>query len=55
MKALVYGVSPEAHEGLADALTRSPVALQEIPEPGLLHEDWVITRPRLTGICGSDS
>ena len=20
-----------------------------------LHDDWVITRPRLTGICGSDS
>jgi AraC-like DNA-binding protein len=25
------------------------------PDPALLHDDWVITRPRLTGICGSDS
>jgi hypothetical protein len=26
-----------------------------VPDPQLPHEDWVITRPRLTGICGSDS
>ena len=26
-----------------------------MPDPQLLHQDWVITRPRLTGICGSDS
>jgi threonine dehydrogenase-like Zn-dependent dehydrogenase len=29
--------------------------LREVPDPVLLHDDWVITRPRLTGICGSDS
>lgn len=53
MKALVFGVPPV--QGYDDALARSPVALQDVPEPGLLHDDWVIARPRLTGICGSDS
>ena len=53
MKALVYGVPPEP--GLADVLADSPVALRDLPDPVLPHDDWVITRPRLTGICGSDS
>ncbi len=61
MRALVYGVQPEpqevpANEGpLVQNLARTPTALREVPDPVLLHEDWVITRPRLTGICGSDS
>ncbi|MBV8928998.1 MAG: alcohol dehydrogenase catalytic domain-containing protein [Mycobacteriaceae bacterium] len=61
MRALVYGVPPEPFEVPADAnqlttnLAHTPVALREIPDPRPLHDDWVITRPRLTGICGSDS
>jgi threonine dehydrogenase-like Zn-dependent dehydrogenase len=61
MRALVFGVPPEPFEVSDDAnqlvknLACSPVALEDIPEPRLLHDDWVITRPRLTGICGSDS
>lgn len=61
MKALVYGVPPEPFEvpehatALAHNLAHTPTALRDVPEPGLLHEDWVITRPRLSGICGSDS
>jgi threonine dehydrogenase-like Zn-dependent dehydrogenase len=55
MKALVFGVRPEPLDGPDDALTHSPVALRQVPDPVLLHDDWVITRPRLTGICGSDS
>lgn len=61
MKALVYGVPPEPFTvpehatALAHNLAHTPTALRDIPEPCLLHEDWVITRPRLTGICGSDS
>jgi threonine dehydrogenase-like Zn-dependent dehydrogenase len=61
MKALVFGVSPEPFEVPADAnelthnLARTPTALQQVADPQLLHEDWVITQPRLTGICGSDS
>jgi threonine dehydrogenase-like Zn-dependent dehydrogenase len=61
MKALVFGVPGEPFDLPGDAntlvrnLASSPVALQEVPDPQPLHDDWVITRPRLTGICGSDS
>jgi threonine dehydrogenase-like Zn-dependent dehydrogenase len=61
VRALVFGVPPEPMEVAHDAntLTRNlavtPVALQDLPDPRPLHDDWVITRPRLTGICGSDS
>ena len=61
MRALVFGVPgepfevPENANPLAKNLARSPVALQEMPDPQPLHDDWVVTRPRLTGICGSDS
>jgi len=55
MKALVFGVPPGPFVGPDDALTHSPVALQQVADPQLLHDDWVIARPRLTGICGSDS
>lgn len=33
----------------------SPLALEEIPEPVLHADDWVIVRTRLVGICGSDT
>jgi threonine dehydrogenase-like Zn-dependent dehydrogenase len=61
MQALVYGVSPEPFEVPPDAnpLTRnlagSPTALRHVPDPALPHDDRVLIRPRLTGICGSDS
>jgi threonine dehydrogenase-like Zn-dependent dehydrogenase len=61
MKALVYGVPPEPFEvpvganPLTQNLARTPTGLRQVADPQLLHEDWVITRPRLTGICGSDS
>ncbi|MCV7199800.1 zinc-dependent alcohol dehydrogenase [Mycobacterium angelicum] len=61
MKALVYGVAPEPFEvaqtanQLAANLAHTPTALRQMPEPALPHQDWVVTRPRLTGICGSDS
>ncbi len=29
--------------------------LVEMDDPGFLLPDWVVTKPRLTGICGSDS
>jgi threonine dehydrogenase-like Zn-dependent dehydrogenase len=31
------------------------VALQDVPDARPLRPDWVVARPRLTGICGSDS
>ncbi|OBH89034.1 zinc-binding dehydrogenase [Mycobacterium sp. E2733] len=61
MRALVYGVPPEPFEVAEGAntltanLARTPTALRRVPEPRLPHDDWVLTRPRLTGICGSDS
>jgi threonine dehydrogenase-like Zn-dependent dehydrogenase len=61
MKALVYGVRPEPFavpdgaNPLTENLARTPTALRQVPDPQLPHQDWVITRPRLTGICGSDS
>ncbi|OBI94546.1 zinc-dependent alcohol dehydrogenase [Mycobacterium asiaticum] len=61
MRALVYGVPPgdvavpERAGPLVQNLARTPTALRHVPDPVLLHEDWVITRPLLTGICGSDS
>jgi threonine dehydrogenase-like Zn-dependent dehydrogenase len=61
MKALVYGVrgeaweSPDPDNALLSGLARTPMALREIDAPGFLRPDWVLTRPRLTGICGSDA
>ncbi|OBI87901.1 zinc-dependent alcohol dehydrogenase [Mycobacterium asiaticum] len=61
MRALVYGVPPEdvgvpEHAGpLVQNLARTPTGLRDMPDPVLPHEDWVIARPLLTGICGSDS
>jgi threonine dehydrogenase-like Zn-dependent dehydrogenase len=65
MKALLYGVRPEpipedapapdpAHP-LLDGLARTPMRLVEMDDPGFLLPDWVITKPRVTGICGSDA
>lgn len=60
MKALVYGVTPEPYQVArgANALTinlaRTPTALRRLPDPRPPQDDWVITRPRLTGICGLD-
>lgn len=61
MKALVYGVEPEPFEPPAGAnqlvrnLAVSPVALRDIPEARPLRPDWVVVKPRLVGICGSDA
>src|SRR6202171_5968533 len=61
MKALLYGVKPEAVPGpetdnrLLRSLAHTPMKLVDMDEPGFFLPDWVVTRPRLTGICGSDS
>ena len=61
MKALVFGVPPQGFElppeanDLARKLATTPVALREIPDARPLRPDWVVARPILTGICGSDS
>jgi threonine dehydrogenase-like Zn-dependent dehydrogenase len=63
VQALVYGVQPEpwsAPPGADDnhllrGLAHAPMALMETDDPGFLRPDWVVTKPRLTGICGSDA
>jgi threonine dehydrogenase-like Zn-dependent dehydrogenase len=61
MKALVFGTEPDGWQPPADApplarqLAASPVGLREIPDAQPLRPDWLVVRPLLTGICGSDS
>ena len=62
MKALVFGVDPEpgwtpppGSGQLAGNLAVTPVALKDVPDAVPLRDDWVVVRPRLVGICGSDS
>src|SRR5579872_6368535 len=61
VQALVYGVRgepwecPDPDNPLLAGLARTPMALKEVDEPGFLRPDWAVVRPRLTGICGSDS
>lgn len=64
MKALVfrYSFPRQAFSTIFGLLTPraylipgSPFGLQEIPEPALPADDWLIVRTGLTGICGSDS
>ena len=61
MRALVFGVAndgwtpPPDSPPLAYSLAGSPVALQEVADAQPLRPDWLVTRPLLTGICGSDS
>jgi threonine dehydrogenase-like Zn-dependent dehydrogenase len=61
MQALIFGVAPDAQpepetdNRLLQALAKTPMKLIELDDPGFLGPDWVITKPRLTGICGSES
>ncbi len=61
MKALVFGTKAEPWSAppgagpLAQNLAVTPVALRDIPDARPLRPDWLVTRPLLTGICGSDS
>jgi threonine dehydrogenase-like Zn-dependent dehydrogenase len=68
MRALLYGVRPDPRSDIPDAtaadpggnqllagLAKTPMRLADVDDPGFLLPDWVVTKPRLTGICGSDS
>lgn len=62
MRALVFGVTPEPVDPpppdaprLVRNLATTPMALQEVDDPGLLGPDWAVLRTRMTGICGSDA
>jgi threonine dehydrogenase-like Zn-dependent dehydrogenase len=63
MRALLYGVKPEPWDPpgeleehpLLRGLAHTPMRLADLDDPGFLLPDWVVTAPRLTGVCGSDS
>ena len=61
MQGLLYGVAPEPQPDPAEdnhllrGLAQTPMRLADLPDPEFLLPDWVVTRPRLTGICGSDA
>jgi threonine dehydrogenase-like Zn-dependent dehydrogenase len=61
MQALVFGVEPEpiappdGATPLQVALARTPMRLMQVDDPGFLLPDWVVCKPRLVGICGSDA
>lgn len=61
MRALLFGTTPESiPEPETDnrnlrMLAAAPMDLVELDDPGFLRPDWVVTKPRLTGICGSES
>ena len=50
--ALTRGLGFFSRSGYTSA--SAPVQLDEIPEPALRGDDWVVVRTALTGICGSD-
>lgn len=63
MRAVVYDIRPAGW--LATALVRpiwpgvrftrlNGLSLREMPEPSLPGDDWVLCRPLLGGICGTD-
>jgi threonine dehydrogenase-like Zn-dependent dehydrogenase len=61
MRALVFGTKhdewtpPAGANQLVQNLASTPVALKDVPDARPLRPDWFVTRPLLTGICGSDS
>jgi threonine dehydrogenase-like Zn-dependent dehydrogenase len=61
MKALLYGVrpekvpQPETDNHLLRNLAITPMQLVDMDEPTFPLPDWIVMKPRLTGICGSDA
>lgn len=63
MRALLFGVTPDTDGSDLPAdldpnlrgLATTPQAEREMADPGLLGPDWMVVRPHLTGICGSDA
>ena len=62
MKALVFLTDPGPVPApppdaprLVQHLATTPMKVEEIPDPKLVADDWLVLKTRLTGICGSDS
>ena len=62
VKALLFGAAPDPQEvrptpgdELETMLAGIPFGLHEMDDARLARPDWVITKPILSGICGSDA
>jgi len=62
MKALVFGDPPDPEEprpepvdSVDELLDKIPFGLHRIDDARPVRPDWVVTRPILSGICGSDA
>lgn len=62
MHALVFGTSPDPAEARPDPvddverrLAAAPFGLHRVGDPEMRAKDWVLTRPILAGVCGSDA
>jgi threonine dehydrogenase-like Zn-dependent dehydrogenase len=62
MRALVFGAPPDPTEKRPDPadererqLLSLPFGLHEIADATPIRPDWVVTRPILSGVCGSDA
>ncbi|HLX88931.1 MAG TPA: alcohol dehydrogenase catalytic domain-containing protein [Acidimicrobiales bacterium] len=62
MKALVFGAPPQADEKrpepadeLEAKLAGIPFGLHDVDDAHPVRPDWVVTRPILSGVCGSDA
>ena len=62
MNALVFGSKPDrdeprpvARDELEAHLLSMPFGLHRMEDARPIHPDWVVTRPILSGVCGSDA
>ena len=62
MKALVFMTDPEPVDPpppdapkLVQHLATTPMKIEDVPDPIVKADDWMVLKTRLTGICGSDS
>ena len=62
VKALLFGAPPDKEEvrptpedELETMLAGIPFGLHDIDDARLVRPDWVVTKPILSGICGSDA
>ena len=62
MKALVFGARPDRDEArpvvadeLEERLAQLPFGLHRMDDARPIRPDWVVTRPILAGVCGSDA
>src|SRR3954449_415362 len=62
MKALVFLTDPGPVDPVPDDAPRlvkhlatTPMNIEDIADPTVLGDDWMVLKTRLTGICGSDS